>query len=85
MVDNTVTPLCEEQVDDDSKKDMCEISIDKAEDDMKICDVTISDLEKSIEDITREIATVTDEIAATGSRGLKKMWPSRWTCTRRSI
>ena len=67
------------------RTDMCEISIDKAEDDMKTFDVTISDLEKSIEDITREIATITDEIAAKGSRSLKKMWPSRWTCTRRSI
>ena len=85
MVADMVTLLCKEQVDDDSKKDMCEILIDKAEDDMKTFDVTISDLEKSIEDSTREIATITDEIAAKGSRSLKKMWPSRWTCTRRSI
>ena len=85
MVADMVTLLCKEQVDDDSKKDMCEILIDKAEDDMKTFDVTISDLEKSIEDSTREIATITDEIAANGSRSWKKMWPSRWTCTRRSI
>ena len=85
MVADMVTLLCKEQVDDDSKKDMCEISIDKAEDDMQTFDVTISDLEKSIEDSTREIATITDEIAANGSRSWKKMWPSRWTCTRRSI
>ena len=38
-----------------------------------------------MEDITREIVTITDEFAAKGSRSLKKMWPSRWTCTRRSI
>ena len=85
MVADMVTLLCKEQVDDDSKKDMCEILIDKAEDDMKTFDVTISDLEKSIEDSTREIATITVEIAAKGSRSWKKMWPSRWTCTRRSI
>ena len=85
MVDDMVTLLCKEQVDDDSKTDMCEISIDKAEDDMRTFDVTISDLEKSIEDITREIVTITDEFAAKGSRSLKKMWPNRWTCTRRSI
>ena len=85
MVDDMATLLCKELVDDDSNKDMCEISIDKAEDDMKTFDVTISDLEKSIEDSTREIATITVEIAAKGSRSWKKMWPSRWTCTRRSI
>ena len=51
MVDDMVTLFYKEQVDDDSKKDMC--AIDKAEDDMKTCDV-ISDLEKSIEDIKRE-------------------------------
>ena len=50
VVDDMVTLLCKEQVDDDSKKDMCEILIDKAEDDMKTFDVTILDLEKSIED-----------------------------------
>ena len=77
MADDIVTLLCKEHVDDDSKKDMCEISIDKAEDDMQTFDVTISDLEKSIEDITREIVTITDEFAAQGSRTLKKMWPSR--------
>ena len=59
--------------------------MDKAEDDMQTFDVTISDLEKSIEDITREIVTITDEFAAQGSKNLKKMWPSRWTCRRRSI
>ena len=34
MVDDMVTLLGKEQVDDGSQKDMCEISIDKAEDDM---------------------------------------------------
>ena len=46
MVDDMVTLLCKEQADDDSKEDMCDISIDKAQDDMKACDVTISDSEK---------------------------------------
>ena len=85
IVADMVTLLCKEQVDDDSKKDMCEILIDKAEDDMKTFDVTILDLEKSIEASTREIASITDEIAANVSRSWRKMWPSRWTCTRRSI
>ena len=35
MVDDMVTLLCKEQVDDDFKKDTCEISIDKAADDMQ--------------------------------------------------
>ena len=34
MVDDMVKLLCKEQVYDGSKKDMCEISVDKAEDDM---------------------------------------------------
>ena len=64
MVDDMVTLLGKEQVDDGSQKGMCEISIDKAEDDMQTFDVTVSDLEKSIEDIKREIVTITDEFAA---------------------
>ena len=46
MVDDMVTLLCKEQADDDSKEGMCEISIDKAQDDVKACDITISDMEK---------------------------------------
>ena len=46
MVADVMPLLCKEQADDDSKEDMCDISIDKAQDDMKACDVTISDVEK---------------------------------------
>merc|ERR1719201_1051220 len=67
-----VALLGKEQADDDSKKEMCEMQIDKAEDDMKTLDVTISDLEKSIEDSKEEIATLTDEIAAL-TEGLKQL------------
>merc|ERR550514_2546779 len=72
MVDDMVTLLGKEQADDDSKKEMCEMQIDKAEDDMKTLDVTISDLEKSIEDSKEEIGTLTDEIAAL-TEGLKEL------------
>ena len=41
-----VTLLGKEQVVDGSQKDMCEMLLDKAEDDMQTVDVTISDLEK---------------------------------------
>jgi len=72
MIDDMVALLGKEQADDDSKKEMCEMQIDKAEDDMKTLDVTISDLEKSIEDSKGEIATLTDEIAAL-TEGLKEL------------
>ncbi len=35
MVDDVVTLLCKEQVDDEFKKESCEISFDKAADDMQ--------------------------------------------------
>jgi FtsZ-binding cell division protein ZapB len=72
MVDDMVVLLGKEQADDDSKKEMCEMQIDKAEDDTKALDVTISDLEKSIEDSKEEIATLTDEIAAL-TKGLQEL------------
>merc|ERR1719284_433689 len=72
MVDEMVALLAKEQADDDSKKEMCEMQLDKAEDDMKTLDVTISDLEKSIEDSKGEIATLADEIAAL-TDGLKQL------------
>merc|ERR1719337_524419 len=72
MIDDMVALLGKEQADDDSKKEMCEMQIDKAEDDMKTLDVTISDLAKSIEDSKGEIATLTDEIAAL-TDGLKQL------------
>merc|ERR1719434_255159 len=72
MVDDMVALLGKEQADDDSKKEMCEMQIDKAEDDTKTLDVTISDLEKSIEDSKEEIATLTEEIAAL-TDGLKQL------------
>merc|ERR1719181_2418435 len=64
MIDDMVVLLKKEQGDDDDKKEMCEKQLDKAEDDLKVTETTISDLEKEIDDTKEEIATLTDEIAA---------------------
>jgi len=72
MIDDMVTLLGNEQVDDDSKKEMCEMQIDKAEDDIKVLETTMSDLEKSIADGKEAIATLTDEIADL-TKGLKQL------------
>merc|ERR1719224_155250 len=64
MVDDMVALLKKEQQDDDDKKEMCEMQLDKAEDDLKVLEGTVADLEKSIADGKEEIATLTDEIAA---------------------
>merc|ERR550514_2157896 len=64
MVDDMVALLKKEQQDDDDKKEMCEMQLDKAEDDLKVLETTISDLEKSLADGKEEIVTLTDEIAA---------------------
>merc|ERR1719355_20058 len=64
MIDDMVVLLKKEQGDDDDKKEMCEKQLDKAEDDLKVTETTISDLEKEIDDTKESIATLTDEIAA---------------------
>jgi len=75
MIDEMVALLKKEQGDDADKKEVCEKQIDKAEDDLKILETTISDLEKSLEDTKEEIATLTDEIKALheGIEDLDKM------------
>jgi hypothetical protein len=72
MVDEMVALLAKEQQDDDSKKEMCEMQLDKAEDDLKVLETTVADLEKSMEEGKEEIATLTDEIAAL-TEGLKNL------------
>merc|ERR1719453_1587401 len=64
MIDDMVVLLKKEQGDDDDKKEMCEKQLDKAEDDLKVTETTISDLEKEIEDTKESVATLTDEVAA---------------------
>merc|ERR1719199_2274271 len=72
MVDEMVALLGKEQADDDSKKEMCEMQLDKAEDDLKVLETTVADLEKSMEEGKEEIATLTDEIAAL-TKGLEDL------------
>jgi len=74
MVDEMVTLLGKEQVDDDEKKAYCEEKMDAAEDKKKVLDLDISDLEKAIEETKAFIETVTEEIAAlaTGIKALDK-------------
>jgi len=72
MIDDMVALLGKEQVDDDNKKEMCEMQIDKTEDDLKALDTSIGDLEKAIADGKDAIATLTDEIAAL-TAGLKQL------------
>merc|ERR1719506_3435323 len=64
MIDDMVVLLKKEQGDDDDKKEMCEKELDRAEDDLKVTETTISDLEKEIDDTKESIPTLTDEIAA---------------------
>jgi len=72
MVDDMVALLAKEQLDDDSKKEMCEMQLDKAEDDLKVLETTVADLEKSMEEGKEDIATLTDEIAAL-TKGLEDL------------
>jgi len=64
MIDEMAALLVKEQQDDNDKKEMCEMQLDKAEDDLKVLETTVADLEKSIEEGKESIATLVDEIAA---------------------
>merc|ERR1719248_314171 len=72
MIDDMVALLGKEQVDDDEKKAYCEAEIDKAEDELKELEHTVSTLEKSIDDTKELIATLTEEIAAL-EQGIKDL------------
>lgn len=63
MIDGMVSLLGDEQTDDDNKKEICEQQLDKAEDDLKMTETTISDLEKSISEAKELQASLVDEIA----------------------
>jgi len=64
MIDDMVALLKTEQVDDDSKKEYCEMSLDKADDKKKVLERSVSKLEKAIDEAKETIATLTDEIKA---------------------
>merc|ERR1719453_1210432 len=63
MIDKMVVLLQEEQGTDDQKKEYCEVSLDKAEDDLKTTETAVSDLEKATSDANEKLAALTDEIA----------------------
>ena len=44
------SPIQKEHQDDEDKKEMCEMQLDKAKDDLKVLETTVADLEKSIAD-----------------------------------
>merc|ERR1719160_1666532 len=67
-----VALLGKEQQDDDDKKEYCELSIDKTEDDLKQLELTVSDLGKAIADAKESIATLAEEIEAL-SDGIKSL------------
>jgi len=62
MIDNMVSVLGKEQVDDDGKKEYCEKQLDVADDKKKGLQQDLKDLETSIEDTKETLATLTDEI-----------------------
>mmetsp|Transcript_76663 Transcript_76663/g.119784 ORF Transcript_76663/g.119784 Transcript_76663/m.119784 type:complete len:711 (-) Transcript_76663:60-2192(-) len=64
MIDDMVVLLGKEQTADDEKKEYCEKTIDKKEDDLKELELTVSDLGKAIDDLKESISTLASEIAA---------------------
>jgi len=72
MIDDMVTLLKKEQVDDNDKKEYCENLIDQTEDKVKELELAVSDLEKAIADAKESIATLKEEIEAL-SDGIKAL------------
>jgi len=64
MIDDMVVLLGKEQTADEEKKEYCEKTIDKKEDDLKELELTVSDLGKAIDDLKESIATLASEIEA---------------------
>merc|ERR1719321_1765118 len=62
MIDDMVVLLGKEQVEDDNKKEYCNVQFDMTDDKKKGLERAISDLEKTIEDDKEAVATLTDEI-----------------------
>jgi septal ring factor EnvC (AmiA/AmiB activator) len=67
-----VVLLGNEQTSDDEKREYCEKSIDKTEDDLKELELTVSDLGKEIADLEETIATLASEIGAL-ENGIKSL------------
>jgi hypothetical protein len=72
LIDNMVSVLNKEQLDDDAKKEYCEKQFDFADDKKKGLQRDLKDLETTIADSTETIATLADEIKAL-SEGIKAL------------
>merc|ERR1719247_2666419 len=64
MIDDLVSTLKTEQLDDDHKKEYCMKEFDLSDDKKKSLEKTKADTETAIEDTKESISTVTSEIAA---------------------
>jgi outer membrane murein-binding lipoprotein Lpp len=64
MIDEMAEVLKKEQVDDNNKKEYCEVQFDSLEDSKKELERSVSDSEKAIEDSKEAISTLTSEISA---------------------
>merc|ERR1719469_900936 len=64
MIDDMVTLLGKEQIEDDDKKEYCALEFDASDDRKKALERTISGEESSIANAKEAIATLTQEIAA---------------------
>jgi len=66
MIDDMVILLKEEQVDDEAKKEYCEMSFDQADDKKKGLERAAGKLEKAIDEAKESVATLIDEIKSLG-------------------
>jgi uncharacterized protein YoxC/outer membrane murein-binding lipoprotein Lpp len=62
MIDDMVALLKTEQLDDDSKKEYCELQLDSAEDKVKDLGKRIEDLTTEIEEKEEEVSTLSEEV-----------------------
>merc|ERR1719355_483894 len=80
MVDNMVAILGKEQEDDDAKKEFCISDMDKTEDEQKLLQGGIADIESLVNEKTDAIQAITQEIANI-KNGIKEMDKSVATVT----
>jgi len=64
MIDDLVATLKQEQLDDNNKKEYCNVEFDKSDDSKKALERKVSDLETAIAEGKDSIATTKEEIAA---------------------
>merc|ERR1719271_237103 len=72
MIDELTEVLKKEQVNDNDKKEYCEIQFDSLDDKKKQLERSVSDAEKAIEDAKESISTLTAEIEALAA-GIKAL------------